>query len=299
MAYLLLVVSIVLCVLKSASYNYYAKEENPGVHGVFRFNFISYAFAAVLAVILAAASGTFTCAWQTALCAFGYAVIVLSLQSIMIFAMKKGSMATTSLLNLYGMVIPAIAGPIFWKESFGVLQGIGLGIMIVSVFFLSGVSTKGEKMSIWPIVLGIACFLFSGLAGLMEKIHQSTPGRSERSVFLAIAYSIMLVISCIVFLSTRKATAETNSVNADGKRKMRFWIVGSLVGLITGAYGSVNLYLAGNLDSLIYFPVANGGALLLTVLVSVLFFREKPSIKKIIGFVLGLAAVLLLCFPTA
>ncbi len=291
MAYLLLVVSIVLCVLKSSSYNYYAKEENPGVHGVFRFNFISYAFAAVLAVILALVGEKITCSWQTALCALGYAVIVLTLQSIMIFAMKKGSMATTSLLNLYGMVIPAIAGPIFWKESFGVLQGVGLGVMIISVFFLSGVSTKGEKLSIWPIVLGIACFMFSGLAGLMEKIHQSTPGKSERAVFLAIAYSIMLAISFIIFVCTKK-TGEQPVQN-----KKRFWLVGVVVGLITGAYGSVNLYLAGKLDSLIYYPVANGGALLLTVLVSVLFFREKPGIKKILGFILGLASVILLCIP--
>ena len=290
MAYFLLVVSIVLCVLKSASYNYYAKEENPGVHGVFRFNFVSYAFAAVLALILALTSGKMTCTWQTAVCALGYAVVVLSLQSIMIFAMKKGSMATTSLLNLYGMVIPAIAGPIFWKEPFGVLQGVGLGVMIISVFFLSGVSTKGEKFSIWPVILGIACFVFSGLAGLMEKIHQSTPGASERSVFLAIAYSMMLVISFFVFIATRKNNQQPI------KNKNRFWIVGVLVGLITGAYGSVNLYLAGKLDSLIYYPVANGGALLLTVLLSVVVFREKPSVKKMIGFVLGLASVLLLCF---
>ncbi|MBO4594112.1 MAG: EamA family transporter [Clostridia bacterium] len=228
----------------------------------------------------------------TVLCALGYAVVVLLLQSIMIYAMKIGSMSTMSLLNLYGMVIPAIAGPIFWAESFGILQIVGLIAMIVSIFFFKEPSTNDNNAGKLQIFLCIACFLMSGSAGLMEKIHQSTYGRAERSEFLAIAYSTMLLISVIIFFITKK-----NS-QVPLRNKKNFIITGILSGLITGGYSFVNLYLAGNLDTLIYYPVANGGALLLTVFISVLLFHEKPTTKKIIGFVLGLISVVLLCFPT-
>ena len=50
-----------------------------------------------------------------------YAVVVCSLQTLSVIAMKIGPMSSTSLMVLYGMIIPAIAGPIFRKEKTGVL----------------------------------------------------------------------------------------------------------------------------------------------------------------------------------
>ena len=210
----------------------------------------------------------------------------------MIAAMKNGSMSTMSLLNLYGMVIPAVAGPIFWAEPFGVLQIVGLVAMIVSVFFFRENPTGEVNNRKLQVFLGIACFITSGCAGLTEKIHQSTYARDERSAFLLIAYCTMMLLSLIAFFITKKDSQQPV------QNKKLFTIVVITVGLITGAYSFVNLYLAGTLDSLIYYPVANGGALLLTVFISVLFFRERPTAKKIFGFVLGLVSVVLLCFPT-
>ncbi|MBQ5926380.1 MAG: EamA family transporter [Clostridia bacterium] len=294
MPYLFLIVSVLLCVTKSSAYNIYAKGEKPNLHGVFRFNFVSYALACVFLFLLSIGGSI---SMPTVFCALGYAVIVLLLQSLMVFAMKSGSMATVSLLNVYGMVIPAIAGPIFWKEPFGILQGIGLVAMILSIFFLNeetqtkenGTETeKGNKL--W-ILLGACCFLLSGLAGLMEKMHQSTSAKGERFEFLALAYATMFLLSLSVCLSTKKQATPP----AD---KKRFLFSALSVGVVAGVYSSVNLYLAGTLDSLVYFPVANGGALLLTVFISIVVFREKLKKKKAVGFILGLLSVILLCIPS-
>jgi multidrug transporter EmrE-like cation transporter len=43
--------------------------------------------------------------------------------------------------------------------------------------------------------------------------------------------------------------------------------------------------------------VANGGALLLTVLISVAVFREKLSARRLAGFLLGLLSIVLLSLP--
>lgn len=287
MPYLLLCVSIILCVCRSATYNYYAKEEKPNAYQVFKFNAVSYALAMILLIILSIGG---TISLPTVLCALAYAVVVVSLQSLMVVAMKTGSMSTISLLNLYGMVIPALAGPIFWNEPFGIIQTAGLLFMILSIFFLRE-KNEGEKTDNSWILLGGLCFLLSGLAGVMEKIHQSTYARAERSEFLAIAYCAMLLISLLSCIVTRKQVKAST-------HKKRFWGVSVSVGLMTGLYGSVNLFLAGALNSLVYYPIANGGALLLTVLLSVVLFREKPTKTKIIGFIIGLISVVLLCIPT-
>ena len=59
----------------------------------------------------------------------------------------------------------------------------------------------------------------------------------------------------------------------------------------------VNLTLAGKLDSIIYYPIANGGAMILTVLVSVIVFREKFDRLRIIGTVVGILGILFLSLP--
>ena len=68
-------------------------------------------------------------------------------------------------------------------------------------------------------------------------------------------------------------------------------------GAIVSFYSQINLTLAGSLDSLIYYPVANGGALLLTVLVSAVVFREKLTGRRLVGFIAGLASIILLSVP--
>ena len=70
-----------------------------------------------------------------------------------------------------------------------------------------------------------------------------------------------------------------------------------------GACGAVNnkfnLYLSGVMDSAVFFPIVNGGGLVLTTLAAVLLFREKLSKKQWIGVLVGIASVVFLCNPFA
>jgi multidrug transporter EmrE-like cation transporter len=66
---------------------------------------------------------------------------------------------------------------------------------------------------------------------------------------------------------------------------------------VIGLYSTVNLTLSGKLDSMIYYPIANGGAMLLTVLVSVIVFKERFDKQKITGTIIGLLGILCLSIP--
>ena len=68
---------------------------------------------------------------STVICAVFYAVIVFSLQTISITAMTLGAMVTTSIAVMYGMIIPSLAGPLFFDEPFGILQGVGISFILL------------------------------------------------------------------------------------------------------------------------------------------------------------------------
>ena len=57
----------------------------------------------------------------------------------------------------------------------------------------------------------------------------------------------------------------------------------------------INLYLAGVMDSAVFFPLVNGVGLVLGIVAGLVVFREKLSVKQWIGIACGVAATLLLC----
>lgn len=285
--YLLLLLSIVLAVCKSSLYNAYAKKE-PTLGATFFFNAVSYGAAAVIAWIGMAIRGE-TPSATTVLCAFFYAVIVVSLQTISITAMRVGAMSATSICIMYGMIIPSVAGPIFWKEPIGFLQIAGILLMIASLWFIKEkMQAQEKKAKKWTVPAALA-FVLSGMAGVMEKIHQSTKAAEERLSFVFVACAFMLLFSLAARLTVRKKTEKGSARPA--------LLLAACSGLVIGLYSTVNLILSGGLDSMIYYPIANGGAMLLTVLVSAVVFKERYDKRKIAGTALGLLGILLLSLP--
>ena len=284
--YVLLCVSIVLAVAKSSLYNKYAKSENPGFGGILTFNAVSYGMALVTSLFFGFNG---TPSLSTVICALFYAADVCSLQALSVYAMKLGPMSASSLISLYGMIIPTVSGPLFWHEPFGIMQFSGVSLMLISMFLLSAneKTDKNIDKKWFPVI--IAVFFLSGFAGVIEKIHQSTDGRNEKSQFLFIAYLIMFLIS----LCGKSVLAKNSKKTASAKNLA---LTGIISGIIIGVCAITNLTLAGNLDSTVYYPVANGGALILTLVVSVTVFHEKCTKKQLAGIITGLVSVLLLSF---
>lgn len=51
------------------------------------------------------------------------------------------------------------------------------------------------------------------------------------------------------------------------------------------------------MDSAVFFPLVNGGGLILTTVSAFIIFREKFSKKQWIGLIVGMLSVAFLCLP--
>ena len=81
-------------------------------------------------------------------------------------------------------------------------------------------------------------------------------------------------------------------------RKTAVWVLVVLFaagGIGIALNNLINLYLSGVVASAVFFPIVNGGGLVLITVASVLFFREKLTPRQWLGLASGLAATLLLC----
>ena len=66
-------------------------------------------------------------------------------------------------------------------------------------------------------------------------------------------------------------------------------------GACVAVNNKLNLYLSGVIDSAIFFPVVNGGGLVLTTLAALVFFRERLTKVQWIGVGIGIVSVVFLC----
>jgi multidrug transporter EmrE-like cation transporter len=69
-------------------------------------------------------------------------------------------------------------------------------------------------------------------------------------------------------------------------------------GICVAANHKFNLALSGEIPSAVFFPIVNGGNLVLTTLSALIIFKEKLTKRQWIGVTLGILSVLALCMPT-
>ena len=218
----------------------------------------------------------------TALCA------VLNMQ-----ALESGPLSYTNVIVSCSMVIPALSGMVLFGEAVSFWQIIGILLMVIS--FVCAVDSKGSSSgtSLKWLLLCLGAFLFSGSVGVLQKVHQNSPHKEELRIFLDIAFGISAVFSSLSALFARKR-GETVTV-LSGHKLRRLLLCSILSGIGIALCNQINMYLAGAMDAIIFYPVVNGASMILTAAAGILLWKERLTKRQWFGLCMGGAAILLLC----
>ena len=221
--------------------------------------------------------------------AFG---IVTALQSVFYLkAFEIGPFSYTTVIVTLSTIIPTLSGCIFWDEKISIPQIIGIILMVVCMILSVDFGTDRLGSVRWLIYTLIA-FLATGIIGVFQKWHQSTEYSSELDVFLVIAFAVSFLFSLGAAFVTGGIRGTVRDVGAELSAKRLLLIV--ISGACVAVNNKINLYLSGVMDSAVFFPVVNGGGLLLNAIASVVVFREHLGVKKWVGIGIGILALLLL-----
>lgn len=219
--------------------------------------------------------------------------IVTALQMIFnLKALEYGPLAYTTVIISLSSLIPTLSGAIIWKERLQWAHVVGVLLMVGCLVLSVDMKQEQKKASLKWILWCMGAFVCTGLIGIMQKWHQSTEYASESGGFLVTAFLCSTVVALLMLLKEKKAEQSLKPYLG--------WmpiVVMVFTGLSAAMNHKFNLYLSGVMDSAVFFPIANGGALVLTAAAAVILFRERLSKKQIIGIVLGIAAVIFLCNP--
>ncbi len=81
------------------------------------------------------------------------------------------------------------------------------------------------------------------------------------------------------------------------QRKFRrlLFVLLLISGIVIALNNVINLYLAGVMDSAVFFPLVNGVGLVLSIVAGLVVFREKLTLMQWVGIACGVVATLFLC----
>ncbi len=250
--------------------------------GVYTYTLIT-ALTAMLFFILTAKN----LQWEPALLLYSL-LFAVSFGAASIFstlAMACGPLSLTSLISSFSLMIPTFYGLIFLKEpiSFGLLPGL---ILLVGALLLINKKSADSPVTAKWLLFVLITFAGNGMCSVVQKMQQSAFSGSFKNEFMILSMSMVSVImlSALLLKERREAAAFARSG----------LFLGISCGLLNGTVNLFVMILSGLMSVSLMFPLVSVGGIVVSFLVSILFYKEKLTKAQYIGFLLGIAAIVFL-----
>lgn len=226
--------------------------------------------------------------------AFGLATAFYGITSS--FAIKVGPYGFSSVIFNGATAITALSGWLFFSESLTIFKILGIIFMLACLTLASDKREDQKKASFVWLVLCLLTMLLTAAIGLMQKIHQNSEHKSELMGFLIVAFAVKTAVSLLLYLIQRHVDKKKNiyiksEMKINGLTYMLIFMV--VCGVCVALNNCLNLYLSGVVDAAVFFPIVNGVPLMISLCISFFVFKEKLVVKQVIGFMCGIASIVM------
>lgn len=210
---------------------------------------------------------------------YGFALFFSTLFGYM--ALMHGSMALTSLIVSYSVIIPCIFGIILLDEAVSFTRIFGIVLLLISMYLLKQQAENAKMSKQWFIYVVIT-FLCNGICSVIEKLHQTVYPSSYCNEF-------MICSLCVTFILFLIITICKNEEKGTGV--MRYAVI---AGILMGIGNYLTLVLSSKVDATVLFPMISAFSMLCNVIVSKFYFKDKFNVTQLTGIGIGVFSVLLI-----
>lgn len=210
-----------------------------------------------------------------------------------LISVKKGAYMMLDVFLMLGVLVPLLAGKLFFDESIKTTQWIGIGILFIAVYIMCSYnnSIKG-KMSIVSLALLIVCGVANGLTDFSQKLFMKLAGDTPIAIFNFYTYifsALTLLVFYCVFNRVEKVEEEKKS---SGIKQIFGYILVMSICLFANSY--FKTMAAGYLDSAQLYPLNQGASLIISSVMSAMLFRERLTLKCVIGLLVSFVGLIVL-----
>lgn len=224
--------------------------------------------------------------WGTIVCGIVCGIMYAISKTLIMTGYEKTSVAFMSLCHASGMIAPCVLGCFLWNEKLTPLSIIGIILAICSIALLKDSKGKPKKYELLGIIIGIIIFLTSGAVMVIQKMMSLY--FKDQSVSAYNYYSFVVAFLILVVISKPHIELKSRA------KAVYPFAIGSALSLCI--ISTVMTLLAGKVPSVILFPLFNGLGIILVCFGSIFLFKEKMTVKKLIGIIIGILGLCLVSF---
>lgn len=213
-------------------------------------------------------------------------------------ALKNGSMAVTSLIVSYSVIIPCLFGIFVLNEAVSFVRILGIVMLLVSMFLLK----KNDKLNInkqW-IFCVTGTFFCNGICSVVQKLHQTAYPGEYCEEFMAVSFLVTFILFALIYVYNKLTAYNKDKTEKDVKAKEKVTKGNGVIkyaviaGILMGLGNYLTLVLSAKVSATVLFPMISVFSMFCNVIVSKLYFKDKFGVFQIIGIFVGVFSVLLI-----
>jgi len=276
---LLLITTLICLTLRETAGKAYTQKTDGGVH--------TYTLLAGLGTILFFLFTSKDLDFQPGILPYAliFGISYLLTGIFQIKAVAEGSLSLTSLIVSCSLLLPTLYGLIFLREPGGPFLYAGILLLLAALVLVNKTSEKAPVTGKWLLYVAVA-FVGNGMCSISQKAQQVAFDGAGKNELMIMALIVVVSVSFVLAMIRER------------KDMVRFARHAMVTGLPGGlSNGVVNLFvmiMQGRMPTSTVFPLISGGSIVLTSLVSRVFYKEHLSRRQTVGFLLGILSVILL-----
>lgn len=252
----------------------------------------------VVVAIMAALGGVQALTPEGYLIAFAFGVFFVLTLITMTMAMNSGHLGITLLIQNSSLMVPSIFGMIAWGEKLNMFKGLGILFILALLALSAGDNTaaagsvKNWNKKRWLVLTGLA-FFGDGILGILQGLMSRASAETSSNTFTFWTSIFSIVVAGAVYLVLRMR-GQGAKLTRDKKDALAFTGLISGIGVGTAGGNSFSILALTQLPGLVFFPLRQGGLVLVMWLVGILLYKEKVTRRGLIMLATGMLGLILI-----
>jgi len=214
---------------------------------------------------------------------FGAAYATATVFSVL--AVANGSISLSALMISYSLILPTLYGLLFLHDPIGIGLLPGIALLMISLFLTN---KKSEAVTITPkwLMYILLAFAGNGMCSIVQKMQQIKFDGAYKNEFM-----IMALIFVFISMGGMSLFLESKQLTTYAKKG---WGLGVACGVMNGTVNLLVMILLAAMPASLMFPLITGGGVVVTYIISKLYYKERLSNTQLAGFILGILSVIIL-----
>lgn len=208
-------------------------------------------------------------------------------------SVKRGAYMMLDVFLMLGVIVTILLSCAVYGETVKTTQIIGLMILLISVVIMCSYNNSIKaKMSIGSFLLLVLCGVANGLTDFSQKMFVKSSADANIAVFNFYTYVFSAVSLLIFYYIFKFKFSSGDSSGKDIFKKICIYVLIMSICLYAASYFKTKAALY--LSSAELYPLSQGMSLILSSLMSAFLFKEKLTLKCIVGIIIAFAALLII-----